>query len=334
MRQVDVTMTRQLASLTQRAYDVLNKRGYGPRSMPPYEVTETLYPAGERLTLVSGRNGILMGLRPSSFVLSHPQAVHSLRGPGSGVWMTTMPSEMWQMARMAERARAAARGEGYALVAGLGLGVLTNLLAADSVETVTVEVTQEIIELCSPFVTPTARQGIIQADIHGYLASREAREASFAVALLDTWAGTGEHTWIQEVVPMRRAARVLATRVHAWLEEEMWGQVAKFVAVLLDVDVDEMPREFQREIPGRVFWRAHPELRREPRLKAYVEGVRESRRAFEWMVEAEHENLANPQVRRAMSRFFDAGGPEWERRYGELWDEEFEAWRRVSQQSS
>jgi hypothetical protein len=114
------------------------------------------------------------------------------------------------------------------LVGGLGLGILASILAQrpfiDGV--VVVERSPEVIELC-------AGKGyeIVQGDIYDYLRKHS---SPFDCYMLDTWQGTGEMAWWEQVMPARRIIRNrfgMAPRIHCWAEDIMVGQANRALAM-------------------------------------------------------------------------------------------------------
>ncbi len=110
------------------------------------------------------------------------------------------------------------------LVGGLGLGVLASQVAAfpGVTETVVVERSPDVIALC-------ARPGyrVVEADVGAYLAEHQ---GAFDYYLLDTWRGTNEGTWFEDVLPLRRTIRRRWGRrpiVHCWAEDIMQGQLLR-----------------------------------------------------------------------------------------------------------
>ena len=198
-------MTRPTpASLQQLAKRLLDERLPIPEGrVGSIQVKHELYPAGKELTVVGFREAFFSGLPATDITLTSPTIVRSLCGDENGVWMTDQPCELVQMWR-----ELAMYARGNVLIGGLGLGVVSRMVALKAgVKLIdTVEISQDVIDLIAPhlngqfYVTPIH---IVQADLYQY--AEQIRKRQYSCALLDTWQGDGEWTWVSEVVPLRRA---------------------------------------------------------------------------------------------------------------------------------
>lgn len=176
---------------------------------------------GEKLTVVGIRQAFMRGIRPVSAINPKPLLIHKLIEDDHGVWMTDMPEELNQIAQMLHEVQPAGR----VLVGGLGLGIVATWVATLPLvdEVVVVECSADIIHLCKP---RNSRVEVIHADINEYLKTAEA----FDFYLLDTWQGTGEAAWWDDVMPLRRLIRNRHGRrpvIHCWAEDIMWGQIIR-----------------------------------------------------------------------------------------------------------
>lgn len=182
------------------------------------EIRHRIIPVGERTPVVGMRQAILRGTGASTAVLSEPLLVHELVHEDHGMWMTDLPEELNQI----EELLFAVKPKGRVLVGGLGLGILAQrVIDQDDVSDVTVvELDADVIKLC-------AKPGynVVHADIMEYLRTSDEQ---FDYYLLDTWQGTGETVWWEEVMPMRRLIRKrwgVRAVVHSWAEDIMQGQI-------------------------------------------------------------------------------------------------------------
>ena len=157
--------------------------------------------------------------RPCSAQLDNPLRYHELSEAGVGVWMTDLPSELNQ----AYEALHAMPPRGRVLVGGLGLGILPKLLTLQAqVDQVTVvERSPDVIRLCAD----RANYHVVRSDIADYLRIC----TQFDCYYLDTWQGTNESCWWDQVIPLRR---VIANRfgrkpVWCWAENIMLGQIRR-----------------------------------------------------------------------------------------------------------
>lgn len=177
-------------------------------------------PVGSKLPIVSMRNALFMGFKPTQLYLDRPLGIHFLKEKGLGTWMTSMPQEIEQMSRQLLRAH------GRVLVGGLGLGLANCYLEANPrvKEIVCIEKDQTIIDLIKPHV-PRNKTGIYNRDLYVYL--RQECSSHFDFAFYDIWCPTGECILTQHVMPLRRLSRniVAQDNIECWNEEEMLGQV-------------------------------------------------------------------------------------------------------------
>lgn len=183
-----------------------------------FAITHRTFEAGSAVALVGMRQAFLRGLRPVSVRLTEPLLVHSLSEDGS-VWMTDLPEELNQIMAAVQEAMP----HGTVLVGGLGLGILSTVVVniPGVEEVVTVEREPDVIKLVTRMGKPWST---VQSDIGTFLETSE----RFDCYLLDTWAGTSESTWWEEVMPLRRTIRRRfgrKPRIHCWAEDIMAGQL-------------------------------------------------------------------------------------------------------------
>lgn len=182
-----------------------------------------------RVPIVGMRQAFMRGVVPVLVQLDSPLKTHELSEDGR-VWMTDRPEELNQIGEVLWRTQP----RGRILVGGLGLGILSRTLYQRSydVQITIVEISQDVIDLALPAgdksrETRTLREATICADILPFLRD-DHRAGPFDFYLLDTWTGTGEGTWWDVVLPLRRAIRNRfgrKPRIHCWAEDIMWGQV-------------------------------------------------------------------------------------------------------------
>jgi len=175
---------------------------------------------GGEQPVIGMRQAILRGRRPVFVELTQPLLVHELTEGDRGVWMSDRPEELNQIAEMLHDVRP----RGRVLVGGLGLGCLAAALVQrrGTREVTVVEREPDVVRLCR---APGYRA--VVAPIEDYL--RE-HAVPFDFYLLDTWADTGEGTWWDEVMPLRRTIRNRfgkKPKIHCWAEDIMLGQVRR-----------------------------------------------------------------------------------------------------------
>jgi hypothetical protein len=171
------------------------------------------------------RQALLRGIRPVSVRLNAPLKYHELSEEDHGVWMTDLPEELNQIAEMIWNVEP----EGRVLVGGLGLGIVAKMVSEMEhvSDVVVVEKDQDVIRLCAD----KRAYDVVCEDIAYYLKNHD---RAFDSYLLDTWAGTNEGTWWDEVFPLRRTIRNRFGRnpvIHCWAEDIMLGQVRTAIAL-------------------------------------------------------------------------------------------------------
>ncbi|MGH9257019.1 MAG: hypothetical protein ACRD3C_20865 [Vicinamibacterales bacterium] len=182
--------------------------------------------AGLDVNIVGQRQALLRGMRPVFGKTTVPLRIHELVEDDHGIWMTDLPEELNQIAEMLH----AVRPKGSVLVGGLGLGLVAAAVAARPGvrNVVVVERSADVIALCAR----TNIYGVVERDIGEYLV--KTREC-FDYYLLDTWQGTSEGTWWEEVLPLRRTIRRrfgLKPAIHCWAEDIMLGQIVRTLTTM------------------------------------------------------------------------------------------------------
>lgn len=174
-------------------------------------------PVGEQITVVGFRQALLRGQRPAmGTVTGTPWLVHELVSEDVGIWMTDLPEEINQIQEMLHTIRP----HGRVLVGGLGLGLLPWFLAQQGADVVVVENNPDVIKLCRQ---PGYR--VQEDDITAFL---RWHVEPFSYYLLDTWQGTNEATWWEDVMPLRRIIRQrfgVKPYIWCWAEDIMLGQL-------------------------------------------------------------------------------------------------------------
>lgn len=196
-----------------------------------WRVTVKEHKVGEKLTIVSMRNAIFMGLKPASAICDRPIYTHWLeqRGGGrNGTWMTSMPQEIEQHERQLKNFH------GDVLVGGLGLGVAVALLDRNPrVESImVVELSKSVIDLVHPHVPETKALFVIQQCLYKRLRELKKLKVTFDCAFFDIWCPTGQSVLDEHVIPLRRLSRDIISqdKIECWNESEMIGQVRMSVS--------------------------------------------------------------------------------------------------------
>jgi hypothetical protein len=187
-----------------------------------FAVRHRRYPAGTKFNTVTARTAIFAQHVPVDVIASTSVIVHELC-EGSGVWMTDLPIEQFQIDPMLDPMR------GRVLVGGLGLGYAAQTLARmrSVMEVVVIEKSPEVIELVARNVKGTGKRKVrvIEADLHVWL--RDNQHERFDWAFYDIWAPDGERVFFDHVVPLRRLTGPLCNPEHVrcWNEDVMRGQI-------------------------------------------------------------------------------------------------------------
>lgn len=198
------------------------------RRVGKMEVRHRIIPKGEEVIIVGARQALLRGIRPVCGTTKQPLRIHELVehvGKTRSLWMTDLPEELNQIGEMLHNVGP----QGNVLVGGLGLGILAAIVARreDVSEVVVVERARDVIKLC-------ARPDLYQTKCSDILKYLRGARRTFDYYLLDTWQGTNEGTWWNQVMPLRRAIRQrhgLGPEIHCWAEDIMWGQISRSLQV-------------------------------------------------------------------------------------------------------
>lgn len=195
------------------------------RTVGKFSIVHEIIPVGGHVGIIGIRQAMLRGLRPmAGLVTEKPLRIHRLQEGNRGLWMTDLPEELNQIAEM----MFTVQPRGRVLVGGLGLGIVASVVAKwpGVDEVIVIEREADVIDLCGVPRDYT----IIKADIREYLARPSADQLRCDYYLLDTWAGTNEGTWWDEVVPLRRSIRHhwgQGPTIHCWAEDIMLGQIMR-----------------------------------------------------------------------------------------------------------
>jgi len=191
-----------------------------------FKIVREVKRKGSRLSVVSLRNALLMGLPRAAITLERDVIIHRLiesyaDGTQAAMWMSTLPQELEQCTRQLERAH------GHVLVGGLGVGLAVGILCLNpKVKTiVVVEKQKEVIELVQPWLPINKPIIVVKQALKQYL--KENKDSSFDFAFYDLWCLTQEWVLSSYVWPLRRLSKgiVEQSNIECWNEDEMIGQV-------------------------------------------------------------------------------------------------------------
>lgn len=275
-----------------------------------FSVDHSIIPADHCLDVIDLRRAYLTGQSPCRVRMSAPRVVHKLAHDRNGVMMTDHPTEIWDMVPAAQALR------GRVLVGGLGLGVILAMIkrfAPRVVSVVVVERERDVIDLIKPTISTTCPSvEIAHVDLFDYLDVCEPGE--FDSAFFDIWYGTGEMTWAQHIVPLRRAvARNGLLKRDApffcWAEDQIIAQVRASLAQHATFKGAEHPwvsyAAFQRGMPKDI-------------RATLVE--RPTDDGFK-MLDVMQQRSRDPLLIAAVDHYVNSiGTRSWERRYGAHWD--------------
>lgn len=184
---------------------------------------------GETLPIIGARQAYTRRIKPYGVRLSEEHRIVNLIEGKDGLWMTDKPEELFQMAEAVE----AVKPHGKVLIGGLGLGIYARMVSKlKKVKEITVvERSKDVINMVGADTQKYAsmygvKLNIICSDIYSFLLY--GHDDPFNVYMLDTWAGTGEMEYWNNVIHLRRAIRNNfgpKPKIHCWAEDIMWGQV-------------------------------------------------------------------------------------------------------------
>lgn len=185
------------------------------------EVKHVVKRKGDKMTAVSLRNAIFMGLPPTQITLTEDTIVHHYYLDGN-LWMSSRPQEVEQAMRQLRKFR------GEVLVGGLGLGLAAALLARKkSVKyVVVVDNSKDNIAAVHPFLAQSCPKMVfIESDLNDVL--KNTKPGMFDWAFFDTWCGTGEYEFRHTVLPLRQlcVGKLRQDHIECWNESEMLGQI-------------------------------------------------------------------------------------------------------------
>lgn len=273
------------------------------------EITHEIIQPGEETTVVSLRNAIFMGQQPTKATFAEPLTIRKLVYEG-GTWMTDHPQELWQMREPIYTCH------GSVLVGGLGLGVLSHLLSriCEDVDSVTtVEKDPDIIRLVQYHIDADR---VVQTDLFNYLKGLEC--SFYDSAVFDIWQGTGETTWQNYVVPLRRLWIKSNHKNHTclcWNEMEMQGQCVNSLTQLVDVDTNLLP------LHGTFYQRVFREAMIKKKIRPRKAVISKSDQ-FAELINVELHNREDEELQKWIQIFLSRiGEPIWEKTFGKLWDQ-------------
>src|SRR5215471_6321218 len=196
-------------------------------------IERELVAKGHKLTVVSIRNSLFMGMPMSSVYTDRETTIHRLIEDGQGTWMSTLPQEIEQAQRQIRKAH------GRVLVGGLGLGLVPVLLQCNpKVQSIVViERSKDVLRLVQPHM-PQRRTLVVHDDLRSYLKHAKKIGATFDWAFFDTWQATDEWAWVTQVKPLRRLAIgvIPQTHIECWNENEMLGQIELSLRTRMDIE--------------------------------------------------------------------------------------------------
>ena len=177
------------------------------RRVGNFQIRQKTYAKGSKLTAVSMRNALFMGLNPANIELEHDTIAHFLyekdgdEDPDgiNGLWMSTRPQEIEQHNRQL------AKAEGDVLVGGLGLGLAVGILhnnpRVDKI--IVIEKSPDVIKLVKPYL-PQGKTTVIRADLFTYLQKVKRDGGLFDFAFYDIHTPTSQFLITTTTKPLRR----------------------------------------------------------------------------------------------------------------------------------
>jgi spermidine synthase len=210
------------------------------------------------------------------------------------------------------------QAHGHVLIGGLGLGVVHHLIAnlSKGIKSITtIEKEQDVIDLVSPTLNNHHVNWTIQCgDLFPVVGDLKNDRTKYDFAFFDIWTGTGEYTWVEYVVPLRRLCRrkIPQGQVLCWNEDEMKGQLRDALRRAAYIDG---PTVHYYE-PLRVFAQncmiSHPKF-----SKDYMATMKTAQQMEKyWNAGADNKGLEF-----LIERYLKPGTDTWERDFGQLWDQ-------------
>lgn len=195
-----------------------------------FKITHHKHKKGEELHVIDPRMSFTTGLPVRKIKLQDDWTAMRLSDKTDGVLMSTIPIETFS------QIHPACDAYGHVLVGGLGLGYVVEMMSDNrNVTSITiVEKEQEIIDLVGETIKSVCKMPvrIVKSDICKFL---KTTKFDYDYIYLDTWSGTGESTFYDTVLPLRKLAQKrLRTNdsvewrrqnICCWMEEVMRGQV-------------------------------------------------------------------------------------------------------------
>jgi spermidine synthase len=271
-------------------------------------ISQEIVAAGTKTTLVSLRNSLFTGLPPCGYFPDEDLIIRKLSSDRDGTWMTDSPQELLQMIDSINRCR------GHVLVGGLGLGVVAHLLIRCNslVNYVTViEQNGALINVLTPYLAE--RIHVIHGDFYHFVDVQPLKNFDYVYA--DTWQGTGEFTWWNTIVPLRRKLvqkGIRSSNIDCWAETEMTSQVSQALCsyVLFSAEALASSPVFKHYAVFRMGMDA-------------IKYMPTKRKMSSELLDAEQvlANMENKTLRQHIRVYLQAVGTEmWESMYGKYWD--------------
>ena len=231
-----------------------------------YEITHILHPAGMPVTAISTRTAIYTGQRPLKIRYEKPILYTVLKNK-NGVLMTDIPQEQ------ITQHHALIKCKGQVLVGGLGLGYFVKKLQEkDNVtKVITVEISQDVINLVWKHLKLDKRFSLVHSDIKKYL--KEYRNhKKYDWVYLDVWGADSEGAFIDTVLPLKRLAyKYMCSNIKhilSWQEDVMLGQIQQGLICntmfcfdkIMSISTKEFNKLFRPNnrylAIKRIFWKA------------------------------------------------------------------------------
>ena len=200
-------------------------------SVGGWSVTRIMREPGYCFHTTTIRSALIGGQEDRTVLFDTPTTWHELR-EGTSLWMSDYPIEQKQHDDAISRIKT-----GPVLIGGLGLGyaVTALMLRRPRLKAIiVVEKSQDVIDLIWPHIEERRKLlgrrthlEVLHNDLFGFLRIPAVKE-TYAAAFFDIWAGDGEATFHETVMPLRKLARqvVPSGNIQCWNEDVMRGQLA------------------------------------------------------------------------------------------------------------
>lgn len=193
------------------------------RKIGGYAIVHKIEPPHTRFDTASERCR-LFGQKSETLSWPFETTWHKLVSDEHGVWMSDLPCEQAQHAKMLKGVK------GSVLVGGLGIGLTPAMLgqSGDVDSIVIVEQSQEVIDLVRGSLPyRDVNIAVVRQDLFAFLTAEAKTQdyGPFDYGLFDIWQSDSENTFFNTVLPLKELGDFSCTEMRCWNEDIMRGQL-------------------------------------------------------------------------------------------------------------